>query len=88
MRWTQQLMPIESLTRFTKLRKIVAAQEAFLSVDESFSVCELPASVEEIGISGSTCPIDRWLEWMLENNYKYPNAKIITFLGRTGKWLN
>jgi hypothetical protein len=88
MRWTQQLTPIESLTPFTKLRKIVAAQEAFFSVDESFSVCELPASVEEIGMVDTTCAIDRWLRWMLENKYTYPNLKIITFWGRSSTWRN
>jgi hypothetical protein len=79
--WTQLLRPIQSLARFTKLRKIVAAQEAFFSVDESFSFCELFAFIEEIGMVDTTYAIDRWVGFMLENKWKYPKLKTITFWG-------
>jgi hypothetical protein len=81
MRWTQQLGPVKSLTRFTQLGKIVAHQEAFSSADESFTVCESPTSVEEIGVLNTTCARHRWLQLMLENKWKYPNLKVITFCG-------
>jgi hypothetical protein len=86
MRWTQELRPIASLTRFTKLRKIVAAQEAFFSVDESFSICELSASIEETEMFDTSCAVDRWVGDMLDNKHKYPNLNTITCWGKSDRW--
>lgn len=78
-RWAVQLGSIKDLSRFTKLRKIVVAQRAFFSVDEAFTVCELPTAIEEIGIIETTSAVERWLKHMLHNKWKYLNLKTITF---------
>ncbi|KAF1847871.1 uncharacterized protein K460DRAFT_403188 [Cucurbitaria berberidis CBS 394.84] len=85
-RWAQQLRPIQSLTNFTKLRKIVAAQEAFFSVDEEFFVCKLPSSIEEIGIIETTGAVDRWLKHLLANIWAYPNLKVIKLWAGRGQY--
>ncbi|KAJ4368383.1 hypothetical protein N0V83_006740 [Neocucurbitaria cava] len=77
-RQAKRLKPIVSLTDFTKLRKIVAAQEAFFSVDEAFTVCKLPSSIEEIVIVDTTNPVSRWLKQILASIWEYPNLKSIT----------
>lgn len=77
-RQAQRLKPIVSLTDFTKLRKIVAAQEAFFSVDEAFTVCKLLPSIEEIFIVDTTNAVSRWLKHVLAKIWKCPNLKSIT----------
>ncbi|CAO2654970.1 Nn.00g117030.m01.CDS01 [Neocucurbitaria sp. VM-36] len=80
--WAQHLRPIVSLTDIAKLRKIVAAQEAFFSVDEEFSVCRFPSSIEEISIIDTTNAVDRWLNHVYTSIQEYPNLQVNTLWAR------
>jgi hypothetical protein len=48
--WATTLAPVKDLTLFPKLRKFVAAQEAFSLVDEELAMCRLPHSIAETRI--------------------------------------
>ncbi|KAH4035984.1 hypothetical protein HBI38_178510 [Parastagonospora nodorum] len=49
-RCAMNLGPARNLCAFSNLRKFVAAQNAFFTIDKDLIVCELPASIEELGI--------------------------------------
>jgi hypothetical protein len=55
--WATTLAPVKDLTLFPKLRKFVAAQEAFSLVDEELAMCRLPHSIAETRIITTTCAV-------------------------------
>lgn len=59
-RYVLSLSSMRTLSHFTKLRKIVAAQEALFDAEPWFMACELPQSIEEIGIVNTTRAVHLW----------------------------
>jgi hypothetical protein len=51
---------------FRGLRKFIAGQEAFFSVDENLVMFRLPNSIEEIGIIDTTCAVDWYLSHLAD----------------------
>jgi hypothetical protein len=65
-----------SLRNLPKLRKIMAPQEFFFSVDEWYTMVQLPKSVESIQIVDATVSLERWVDYIQENReHKFPQLK-------------
>jgi hypothetical protein len=65
-----------SLRNLPKLRKIMAPQEFFFSVDEWYTMVQLPKSVESIQIVDATVSLERWVDYIQENReHTFPQLK-------------
>jgi hypothetical protein len=71
------MRPITTLTRLPRLRKLCAPQSAFFSIDHDFEKCDLPMTIETIGIINPSKAANRYAEHILENREKWPHLSII-----------
>jgi hypothetical protein len=71
------LGPITTLAQLPKLRTLTAPQEAFFSVDEDFTTCQLPKTIERIAIIDSTRAANRFAKHILQNRTKWPDLTTI-----------
>ncbi|KAF2027700.1 hypothetical protein EK21DRAFT_71479 [Setomelanomma holmii] len=76
--WIYTLTPARPITHLSHLRQIVACQELFFCVSGFFNMCDLPASIEEIGVVDTTFALHRWAEAILDMQAAYPKLRCIT----------
>jgi hypothetical protein len=70
--FVDKLRPITTFARLPNLRRFDALEEAFFSVDRNFHVCELPATIQNIGIIDATWACKRYAKHLLDNREKWP----------------
>jgi hypothetical protein len=71
------MRPITTLTGLPQLRRLCAPQSASFYVDQSFETCNLPVTIESIGIIDSSKAANRYAEHILENRENWPHLAMI-----------